>query len=178
MAERVLGNANAAGLANRFQLRRDVYALARQSAVALLDDVSKVHADAKNDTLLGGHASVALDEAGLNLDGRMHRFDDAAKFRDEAVAVALGDAAAVRRNGRIYKIDAQGARSRERALLVGCGHPAVTDDAGNHNRCEPYGAAHDEPPARRSGAPLKPTSAAGAAPKIPATGSAAKCVAS
>ena len=110
VAERVLGNANAARLANQLQMRRDVHSVARQSAVTVLDDVSKVHANAKNDALFGAHAGVALDEAGLNLDGRMHRFDDAAEFRDEAVAVAFGDAAAVRRNGRIYKIAAQGAR--------------------------------------------------------------------
>jgi hypothetical protein len=41
-------------------------------AIAFLDDVTKVDADAKLDPALGRQASIALDHPALNLDSAAH----------------------------------------------------------------------------------------------------------
>ena len=58
----VLGETDRAGLGDPLEPRGDVDAVAHQVAVALLDDVAQMNADAKLDALLGRHAGVALDE--------------------------------------------------------------------------------------------------------------------
>ena len=89
--------------------RGDVDAVAHQIAVALLDDVAEMNADAKLDAALGRHAGVALDHAVLDFDGAAHRVDHAAELDDGAVAGALDDAAVMHGDGRIDQIAAQGA---------------------------------------------------------------------
>ena len=59
---RVFRKANAARLADRLQPRRDVDAVAHEVAVALLDDVAEMDADADLDALVSGNAGVALGE--------------------------------------------------------------------------------------------------------------------
>ena len=76
----VLGEADRAGLGDAFQARGDIDAVAHQVAVALLDDVAEMNADAKLDAAIRRHAGVALDHAVLHFDRAAHRVDHAAEL--------------------------------------------------------------------------------------------------
>ena len=89
----VLGKTDRAGLGDALQSRGDIDAVAHQIAVALLDDVAEMNADAEDDAAILGHAGVALDHRVLNFDGAAHGVDDAAELDDRAVAGALDDRA-------------------------------------------------------------------------------------
>jgi hypothetical protein len=64
-----------------------------QIAVALLDHIAEMDADAELDPALGRKAGVALDHAVLHLDGAAHGVDHAAEFDEDAVAGTLHHAA-------------------------------------------------------------------------------------
>ena len=87
----VLGKTDRAGLGNSLQSRGDVDAVAHQVAVALLDDVAEMDADAELDAALGRQARVAFDQAALDFDRAADGVDDAAELDDRAVASALDD---------------------------------------------------------------------------------------
>jgi hypothetical protein len=108
----VLGQANRAGLGYGLEPSGDVDAVAHQVAVALLDDIAEMHANAKLDPAFGRQVGVALDHAVLDLDRAAHRVDDAAKVDENAVAGALDDAAMMRGDRRINQIAAQGPQPR------------------------------------------------------------------
>ena len=57
-----------ARLGQAFEPRGDIDAVAHQIAVALLDDVAEMNADAKLDAALGRHAGIALDHPVLHFD--------------------------------------------------------------------------------------------------------------
>ena len=69
-------------------------------AVALLDHVAEMNADAKLDAALRRQASIALDHAGLHLNPAAHRIDYAAELDDDAVPGALDDAGGARWSGQ------------------------------------------------------------------------------
>ena len=136
----VLGKTDRARLRDAFQPRGDIDAVAHQIAVALLDDVAEVNADAELDAPLGRQAGVALDHAVLHLDRAAHGVDDAAELDDRAVAGALDDAAVMDGDGGIDEIAAQGPEARERAILVRAREPAVADDVRDQDRRELSGS--------------------------------------
>ena len=138
----VLGETDRAGLANAFEPRGDIDAVAHQIAVGLLDDIAEMNADAELDAALGRHAGVALDHAVLHLDRASHRVDDAAKLDEAAVAGALDDAPMMRGDGGVNQIAAQRPQPRQRALLVRPSEPAVADDIGDQDRCDFPGLGH------------------------------------
>ncbi len=76
------GNADAAGLGERFQARRDIDAVAKDVAV-LDDDVAEIDADAKPDAPLVGRLGLAVDHPALHLGGATHRVDDAREFHQQ-----------------------------------------------------------------------------------------------
>ena len=76
---------DAARFANSLEPRSDVDPVAHQVAVALLDDVAQVDADASLDALVGWQASVALRQAATHFHGAAHGLDHAAKFDDRPV---------------------------------------------------------------------------------------------
>ena len=78
----VLGQTDRARLGDALQSRGDVDAVAHQVAVALLDDVAEVNADAKLDAPVRRHAGVALDHAVLHFDRAAHGVDHAAELDD------------------------------------------------------------------------------------------------
>jgi len=104
---RVLRKANPARLADAFQSRGDIHTIAHQVAVALLDDVAEVDADAKLDALVGRDLGVALDHRPLDFNGAVHCVDDAAELDDAAVACSLDNAAMMHGYGRIDQVAAQ-----------------------------------------------------------------------
>ena len=115
----VLGKTDRPGLGDTLEPSRDIDAVAHEVAVALLDDVAQMNADAEFDAAFGRQAGVALDEAVLNLDRAAHRVDHAAKLDDAAVAGALDGAAVMRGDGGIDQIAAQPPQRDKGALLVG-----------------------------------------------------------
>ena len=144
---RVLGKANRAGLGYAFQTRGDIDAVAHEIAVALLDHVAKMDADAKFDALVGRDPSVALDHRPLDFNGAVHCVDHAAKLDDAAVAGALDDAAVMHRDGRVDQVAAKGPKASEDSILIGASESTVADDVGHQDRGQFPGLAHCAPPA-------------------------------
>ena len=142
LAVGVLGEADRAGIGDPFEARGDVDAVAHQIAVALLDDVAEMNADAKLDAALGRQAGVALDHAGLHFDRAAHGVDHAAELDEAAVAGALDDAAVMQGDGRIDQVAAQRPEPRQRAILVRAREPAIADDVRNQDRRNLPGLAH------------------------------------
>ena len=77
--------------------RGDIDAVAHQVAVALLDDIAQMNADAELDAALRWQASVALDHAVLHLDGAANGVNHAAKLDEDAIAGALDHASVMQR---------------------------------------------------------------------------------
>jgi hypothetical protein len=50
------------------------------------------------------------------------------------VAGVLDDASAMSGDGRVDEVAAKAPKTRDRALLVGAGEPAISDDICNHDR--------------------------------------------
>ena len=121
-------------MADPLKPRGDVDAIAHQVAVALLDDVAEMNADAELDALLGRHADVALDQRVLNCDRAAHRFDHAAELDEASIAGALEDAAVMGGYRGVDEIGAQAPETRERAILVRSRDPAEADDVGDQDR--------------------------------------------
>ena len=134
-------------MAIAFQPRGDIDAVAHQIAVALLDDVAEMNADAELDAAVVRHAGVALDHRVLHFDGAAHGVDDAAELDERAVAGALDDAPVMHGDGRIDQIAAQRPQPRQRAILVRAGEPAVADHVGGQDRRELAGFTHRPFPA-------------------------------
>ena len=121
---------------------RNVDAVAHQIAVALLDHIAHMDADAELDAPLGHHAGVALDHGVLQFDGAADRIDGAAEFGDAAVAGALDDPAVMDGDRWVDQVAAKGSEPSEDAIFVRAGKPAVADDVGHHNRDELAAFAH------------------------------------
>ena len=133
---RLLGQTNGTRLGDAFQSRGDVDAIAHQVAVALLDDIAQVDADAKLNAALGRQASVPLDHAVLHLDGAAHSVDHAAELDEDAVAGPLDHATVMHGDGGIDQIASERAQPRKCPLLVGTSELAVADYICRQNRRE------------------------------------------
>ena len=72
MAVGVLGKTNTAWISYAFKARGDIDAVAHQIAVALLDHIAQMDADAELDAAVRRKTRVALDHAVLHLDGAAH----------------------------------------------------------------------------------------------------------
>ena len=107
------------GLGDTLQARGDIDAIAHQVAVALLDHIAKMDADAELDAPLGRQAGIALGHAVLHLDGAANGIDDASELNEDAIAGPLNDATMMQSDGRVDQIAAQRAQPRKRPLLVG-----------------------------------------------------------
>ena len=116
----VFGKADGAGLGDPFQSRGNVDAVAHQVAVALLDHVAEMDADAELDATLGRKPSIALDHAVLHLDGAAHGVDDASELYEDAVTGALHDATMMDTDGRVDQIAPERPQPRQRTLPRRC----------------------------------------------------------
>jgi hypothetical protein len=77
LAVGVLGKTDTARISNAFKARGNVDAVAHQVAIALLDQVAQMDADAELDATLRRKTRVALDHAILHLDCAANGIDDA-----------------------------------------------------------------------------------------------------
>ena len=108
------------------QARGDVDAVAHKVAVALLDDITQMNADAELDAALGRQA-VALNEAVLDLDGATNSVDDATELDEASIPSSLDDAPMMAVDVGIDQIAAQPPQPRQCAILVSGRETAVTD---------------------------------------------------
>ncbi len=69
----------------------------------------------------------------MHFDCAANRVHDAAKLDDASVAGALDDAAVMGGDGGVDEVAAQTPETREGAILVGAGKPAVADDVGHQD---------------------------------------------
>ena len=138
----VFREANAARLANAFETRGDIDAVAHQVAVGLLDHVAQMDADTELDAALRRQARVALDHAVLHLDRAAHGVDHAAELDEDAVAGPLDDAPVMRGDGGVDEVAAQPSQTRQGAILVRAREPAVADDIRDQDRRDLPGLAH------------------------------------
>ncbi len=120
----LLGQADRARLANAFEARGDIDAVAHEIAVGLLDNITEMNADAEFDAPVRRQTpALRSTMAVLHLDGAAHGVDHAAELDEAAVAGALDDAPAMRGDGGIDQIAAQRPEPRQRAILVGASKP-------------------------------------------------------
>ena len=138
----VLGQADRAGLGDALKPRGDVDAVAHQIAVALLDHIAEMDADAKFDALVGRDLSVALDHRPLDFNGAVHRVDDTPELDNCAIAGALDDPSVVHGDGRVDQVAAECPEPRQNPVLVGSGKPGVADDVGDQDRGQLPGFTH------------------------------------
>ena len=132
----VFGETDAAGHGDALEARGDIDAVAHEIAVALLNDVPDMNADAELDPPVLRHARVALNHAALHFDRAAHGVDHAAELDQGAVAGALHHPACMDGDRRVDQIAAQGPKARQRAVLVRAGKPREPDDVGGQNRGE------------------------------------------
>ena len=138
----LLGETDRAGLSDAFQPRSDVDPVAHEVAVALLDHIAHMDADAEFDAPVGRHAGIAFDHRVLQFDGAAYCVDDTAEFDDAAVAGALDDAAMMDGDRGVDQVAAKRSEPSEDAILVRPGEPAVADDVRHEDRRELPGLAH------------------------------------
>ena len=135
-------DADAAGLGEHFEARRDVDAVA-EDVVVLDDHVAEIDADAELYPPRRRDVGVAPRHPALDLGSAQHGVGDAVELDQHAVAGGLDDAAAVLGDGRIDQFDPMGLETRERPRLVDLHQPTVADHVGGEDRREPaLGSRH------------------------------------
>ncbi len=87
-------DAEAAGLSERLQPRRNVHPIA-EDVLPLGNHVAEVHPNAESDALVFGRFGIALSHPALDLDRAAHGIDNARELRQQAVAGILHDPASV-----------------------------------------------------------------------------------
>jgi len=145
----ILRETDGTGLGDPFQPRGDVDAVTHQVAVALLNHIAEMDADAKLDAALGRQASIALDHPVLHFNCAAHGVDHTSELDEDAIARPLNYAAMMQSDGGVEQIAAQRTQPRQRPLLVGRGKPAVSGDIGRQNRREFPGLGHWPRPVRK-----------------------------
>jgi hypothetical protein len=93
------GDADPAGLGQRFEARCDIDPVAK-NVVAIGDHVAEIDTNAKPDALLVRHIGLTVEHAALHLGGTAHCVDDDRKFRQQPVSGGFNDAAAMLGNLR------------------------------------------------------------------------------
>jgi hypothetical protein len=132
----LLGETDRARLGDALEPRRNIV------AVALLDNVADMDADAELDAFVGRDAHIALGHAGLHFDRAAHRVNHAAELNDYSVAGAFDDVAVVDCDSRVDRIAAKGPESSEDAIFVRASKPGVADNVCHQDRREFPGLAH------------------------------------
>ncbi|MGH6916018.1 MAG: hypothetical protein ACREH3_20190, partial [Geminicoccales bacterium] len=84
-----------------------------------------------------GHARVAADHALLNLDRARHRVTYTRELDERAIAHQFDQTTPVIGNLRFDEFPPVGLEDIQRARLVLAHEPAVADDIGSQNRCQP-----------------------------------------
>jgi hypothetical protein len=128
-------DADAAGLGQRLQPRRDVHRVAEEVAVPC-HHVAEVEADAELHAAVGRRVGIFRRHRLLDRERAGETVGDAGKLGEDGVARGVGDAAAVFGDQRIDE-RAAGAERAHRRILVGPHQPAVFGDVGREDRGQP-----------------------------------------
>ena len=132
------GNADPAGLGERFEARRDVDAVAEDVA-AFGDDVPEIDADAKFDALLVGQLRLAVDHPSLSFGGTANRVDDAREFDKHPIAGGLDDTASVLPGLGLDQLPVMCLQPFVRAFLVGAHQARIPRHIQREDRGETAG---------------------------------------
>jgi hypothetical protein len=130
----VLRKTDAARLADPFETCGDIDAIAHQVAVALLNNIAEMNADAEFDALVWRDLGIALDHRPLDFDGAVHRVDNAAEFDDAAVARSLDDPAVMHGDGWVDQVAAQRPEPYKDAIPVRARKSGIADDVSDQDR--------------------------------------------
>jgi len=79
----VFGDVDTPRFGNAFQSRGDIDAIVHQIAIALLNDIADMNADAELDTAIWRHAHIALDHSVLDLDGTLHSVNHTTELNEK-----------------------------------------------------------------------------------------------
>ena len=123
-------------MSDPFESSGDIDAVAHEVAVALLDYVAQMDADAKLDAAVFRNARIAFNHGVLHLDRAAHRVDHAAEFDQRPIASALDGPATMHGDRRVNEIAAERPEPGQRAIFVRAGEPAVADRVGCQDRGE------------------------------------------
>ena len=134
------GDAYAARLADGFEPRRDIDAVA-QNILAVDQHVAEIDADAVEDASGLGNARVAFGHLLLHANRALDRRDDRRKFQQHAVAHRLDEPAAESANDRRRRLAMFPHRARRPRFVI-AHQPRVADDVGGEDRGEAAGLAH------------------------------------
>jgi hypothetical protein len=103
----ILGETDRARPRDALEPGGNIDAVAHQIAVALLNHVADVNADAKFDPALSRQTCVALDHACLHFNRAAHGIDGATELDDASVAGALDGVAMMRGDGGVDQVTAR-----------------------------------------------------------------------
>ena len=156
LAVGVFRQTDRAGFGDAFQSRGYIDPVARQIAIALLNHIAEMDADAELDASLGPQTGVALDHTILHLDGAAHPVDHAPEFNENPVAGAFDHAPVMHGDGRINQIAPESPEPRQCAILVHAGKPAVADNIRRKNSREFSGSRPRRAPRHNSRLPKRP----------------------
>src|SRR5690348_8891068 len=126
------GDANAAGLGDRFKARGDVHAIA-VNVIALDDHIAQIDANAENNLLL---AFIPQFARPLDRKCAVDGIDYASELNDGAIANQLDDAALVGGDRRLKDRLPVLLQGSERARLVGRHQSGIADDVGREDGCQ------------------------------------------
>ena len=121
-------DADAAGLGETLQSRRDVHPVAINLR-ALDHHVAEVDADTKLHAALGRNAFVFSLEPGLDIDGALHRIDHAGELGEHAVAGRVHEPPVMLLDERVDYL-AVGRKGAESRLFIFPHEAAVAEDVG------------------------------------------------
>jgi hypothetical protein len=110
--------------------------------VFLNDHVAEVDADAKPNAPIVRHLRLAVDHPALNLSGAAHCVHNTWKFRQQAVAGVLYDAAPVLLDFRINHLPEMRFEALLRALLVNSHQARIADHISGEDRGETADRGH------------------------------------
>src|SRR5271155_1194438 len=95
-----------------------------------------MNADAEFNASLRRQAGIALDHAGLHLDGASHSVDNAAEINEKSVAGALDHTPMMHGDGRINQIAPEPPEPRQSTLFVRTGEARIAGDISCENSCQ------------------------------------------
>ena len=122
----IAGNQNATRVGERFQSRRDIYAIAID-IIVLHDHVAKIHADAELDTLDFFRVQISLRYAFLEGDGASHCVQNAGKLGEKPITGGFHDSSPVFNNAGVNQFGPVGGQRGERSFLVTAHKPRIPD---------------------------------------------------
>jgi hypothetical protein len=135
------GDADPAGLGQRFEPCRDVHSVP-EDVVVLDNNVALVNADAELDAVVQRRRCIALRHASLHLGRAAQGIDHACKFSQHAVAGVLYDAAAMLLDFRANQITEMRLEAFVGAFFIGTHQARIARHIGGEDRGKAAGRVH------------------------------------